>query len=178
MKTKYTNLAIFTFFPRFWRLKTFYVSAGPSIFFLSSFSFVDLPFELPSFWASLSLLLCIFLSVEQQTSQEVWSLEVGGMFPSFILAHTASLWFFLQQQLKCGLLFLCCQLLDLICRVVGFSFFFISGSVLWFTLVSDQSKSGQCRYVDEELQVLGRRCTHKELKDLKKKKKKRTDKQR
>jgi len=32
--------------------------------------------------------------------------------------------------------------------------------------------------IDEELEVLGRRCTHKELKDLKKKKKKRTDKQR
>jgi hypothetical protein len=49
-------------------------------------------------------------------SQEVWSLEVGGMFPSFILAHTTSLWFFLQQQLKCGFafFFLCCQLLDLI----------------------------------------------------------------
>ncbi len=78
-------------------------------------------------------------------------------------------------------LFVCCQLLDLICRVVGFSFFFISGSVLWFTLAADQSKSGQCRHVDEELQVLGRRCTHKELRDLKKKKKKqkkRTDRQR
>jgi hypothetical protein len=73
------------------------------------------------------------------------------------------------------LLFFCCQLLDLIC-----SFFFISGSVLWFTLAADQSKSGQCRHVDEELQVLGRRCTHKELRDLKKKKKqkKRTDRQR
>jgi hypothetical protein len=67
--------------------------------------------------------LCVFLFVEQQTSEEVWSLEVGGMFPSFILAHTTSLWFFLQQELKCGLFFLCCQLLDLICRVVGFSFF-------------------------------------------------------
>jgi hypothetical protein len=65
---------------------------------------------------------------------------------------------------------------------VGFSFFFISGSVLWFTLAADQSKSGQCRHIDEELQVLGRRCTHKELRDLKKKKKKkqkkRTDRQR
>ncbi len=79
------------------------------------------------------------------------------------------------------LLFFCCQLLDLICRVVGFSFFFISGSVLWFTLAADQSKSGQCGHIDEELQVLGRRCTHKELRDLKKKKKKqkkRTDRQR
>jgi hypothetical protein len=27
------------------------------------------------------------------------------MFPSFILAHTTSLWFFLQQQLKCGFAF-------------------------------------------------------------------------
>ncbi len=64
---------------------------------------------------------------------------------------------------------------------MGFSFFFISGSVLWFTLAADQSKSGQCRHVDEELQVLGRRCTHKELRDLKKKKKKqkkRTDRDR
>jgi hypothetical protein len=43
--------------------------------------------------------------VEQQKSQEVWSLEVGGMFPSFILAHTTSLWFFLQQQLECGFAF-------------------------------------------------------------------------
>ncbi len=76
------------------------------------------------------------------------------------------------------LLFFCCQLLDLISRVVVFSFFFISGSVLWFTLAADQSKSGQCRHVDEELQVLGRRCTHKELRDLKKKKKVRTDRQR
>ncbi len=177
MKTKYKFGDFHRFFPRFWRLKTFYVSAGPSIFFLSSFSFVDLPFELPSFWASLSLVLCVFLSVEQQKSQEVWSLEVAGVFPSFILAHTTSLWFFLQQQLKCGFGFFCCQLLDLICSVVVFSFFFISGSVLWFTLASDQSKSGQCRHVDEELQVLGRRCTHKELKDLKKKKK-RTDRQR
>ncbi len=63
---------------------------------------------------------------------------------------------------------------------MGFSFFFITGSVLWFTLAADQSKSGQCGHIDEELQVLGRRCTHKELRDLKKKKKKqkkRTDRQ-
>jgi hypothetical protein len=51
-------------------------------------------------------------------------------------------------------------------------FFFIFGSVLWFTLAADQSKSRQCGHIDEELQVLGRRCTHKELRDLKKKKKK------
>jgi hypothetical protein len=104
--------------------------------------------------------LCVFLSVEQQTSQEVWSLEVGGIFRSFILAHTTSLWLFLQQQLKCGFGFSCCQLLDVICSIVVFSFFFISGSVLWFTLASDQGKSGHCRHVDEELEVLGRRCTH------------------
>jgi hypothetical protein len=132
-------------------------------------------------------LRCLFSCVSfflwnNKKSQEVWSLEVGGIFPSFILAHTTTLWFFLQQQLKCGFGFFCSQLLDLICSAVVFSFFFISSSVLWFTLPSDQSKSGQCRPVDEELQVLGRRCTHKELRDLKKKKKKkqkkRTDRQR
>jgi len=43
--------------------------------------------------------------VEQQKNQEAWSLEVGGIFPLFIFAHTTSLWFFLQQQLKCGFAF-------------------------------------------------------------------------
>jgi hypothetical protein len=46
--------------------------------------------------------------MEQQASQEVWSLEVGGIFPSFILAHTTSLCFFLQQELKYGFGFFCC----------------------------------------------------------------------
>jgi hypothetical protein len=73
-------------------------------------------------------LLCLFSCVSfflwnNKQAKKFGDWKVGGIFPSFILAHTTTLWFFLQQQLKCGLLFLCWQLLDLICRVVGFSFF-------------------------------------------------------
>jgi hypothetical protein len=114
------------------------------------------------------------------TTKKPRSLEPGGGWDlSFIHPCTHTLpvcGFSYSNSWNVAFLFFCCQLL--ICRVVGLVFFFISGSVLRFTLASDQSKSGQCRHVDEELQVLARRCTHKELKDLKKKKKKRTDNQR
>jgi hypothetical protein len=99
--------------------------------------------------------------VEQQKSQEVWSLEVGGIFPSFILAHTTSLWFCFFSVASFWIL-----------SVELWVLVFFSFRVRFFglTLAADQSKSGQCRHVDEEVQVLGHRCTHKELRDLKKKK--------
>ncbi len=68
------------FFPQFWWLKTFYVSAGPSIFFLSSFSFVDLPFELPSFWASLSLVLCVFFLCNNKQAKKFGAWRSVGSF--------------------------------------------------------------------------------------------------
>jgi len=182
MKTKYTNLAILTFFSSVLTTENL-VCICRALYLLPLLFFFCRPCFLTSQLLSFSVSSLVCLSF-CGTTKKPRSLESGGGWDlSFIhlcthykfvvfLTATAEMWF---------CFFFCCQLLGLICRVVGFSCFFISGSVLWFTLAADQSKSGQCRHVDEELQVLGRRCTHKELRDLKKKKKKqkkRTDRQR
>ncbi len=155
MKTKYTNLAILTFFSSV--LTTENLLCICRAFYLLPLCFLSC--QLLSF--SVSSLVCLSFC---GTTKKPRSLEPGGGWDlSFIHPCTlqvCGLGFFVHSSLHtlqvCGfsysnswnvvLLFSCCQLLDLICR-----FFFISGSVLWFTLASDQSKSGQCRHVDEEL---------------------------
>ncbi len=138
------------------------LSSSSPLFLLSTFLFSFPAFEL------LCLLSCVsFFLWNNKNAKKLGAWRWVGSFLHSSL-HTLQVCGFSDSNSRnVVLLFFCCQLLDLIC-----SFFFFSGSVIWFTLAADQSKSGQCRHVDEELQVLGRRCTHKELRDLKKKKKK------
>ncbi len=89
MKTNYTNLAISTFFSSVLTTENL-LCICRAFYPLPLLFFFCRPCFLTSQLLSLSVSSLVCLSFCGTTkSQEVWSLEVGGIFPSFILAHTS-----------------------------------------------------------------------------------------